>query len=312
MSPALRVPVLALSRRVQFKGKARLLDYFRIGPSNVDLVPAGVTSVRCIHDITISTTNNRDYLFRELYVHGSYQDDVLVALENLLRPGDVFWDIGANYGFMSLYVSKLFNGKVKTVAFEPNRVIVSELQRNVDLNDCGASIRVEPTCLSDRVGTATFHVSRDNAANASLISEFAAEHGQDIAVEVPTTTIDETVKHLPPPSVIKLDVEGGEHLVVAGGESYLSRMTPPIVAEYNVKSIRAAGLSPTSYLDIYRRLGYDVYMLKRPWFGLHRWEGLHPIAGPAEIPPLCNLVLLNPDSALAGSPRTEVRSLDRS
>lgn len=291
MSHAIRIPILALSRKIQFKGKACLLDYINMGPSNLNLVPNDITSVRCVDGITMSTTNNKDYLFREFYVHGGYQDDVFIALRNLLQPGDVFWDIGANYGFMSIYVFRWFKGHVATVAFEPNPSMATELRRNLQLNGC-EEVKVETVCLSDRVGTAHFHISENNAANATLIPAFAEAHGQDIQIEVPTSTVDQCALRLAPPSVIKLDVEGSERLIIAGGQDYLKNHSVPIVAEYNVKAIVAAGLTPEGYLSMYSELGYHIYMLNRPLIGPYRWNSLHKVSRQSEIPILCNLVLI--------------------
>src|SRR5687768_852042 len=112
-------PVLAVSRRVHFRGKARMLRALGLSLANHELVPPGVDRVTCAGGIEISTHDPHDVMFRELWLHGFYQDDVLVALSNLLAPGRTFWDVGANFGLMSLWVERRFDGAVRTVAFEP-------------------------------------------------------------------------------------------------------------------------------------------------------------------------------------------------
>jgi FkbM family methyltransferase len=230
-------------------------------------------------------------MFRQLVIDGTYQDEVLVALEHLLRPGEVFWDIGANYGFMSIYVDKHFDGAVRTFAFEPNPVVLSELRRNLDLNRT-RSVEVVETCLSDSVGESQFFTSADHSWNATLIPAFADAYGQNVPITVKTSTIDDVLRAVPAPNAIKLDVEGSEHLVIRGGTQFLSRARVPIVAEYNVESIRGAGLTPEQYLEMYSRLGYRFYLLKKPIVGLHRWESRYEVSRPSELPPLCNLILL--------------------
>jgi FkbM family methyltransferase len=286
--------VLSLSRKVQFKGKATLLDRLGIGASNKHVVPSDVKSVRCIEGITMVTSCTRDVMFRELYVHGVYQDDVLVALRNLLRPGDVFWDIGANYGLMSIYVDRCFGGQVQTVAFEPNPSVAEELRRNIGVNGC-RSIDVEELCLSNEIGTAKFYTSADHSWNATLIKQFASSTGEDIEIEVPTSTLDECVRRITPPSVIKLDVEGAEHLVVEGGREFLSATRVPMVVEYNLESIRDSGLTPEEYLSLFREMGYAVHLIRRPLWGSYRWRDLFRVKDDSAIPSLCNLVLLLAD-----------------
>ena len=112
--------LLNISRRVHFVGKGRLFAILGVGVYSKNLIPPGVNTADCIDGIRMQTSTPRDMMFRELYVHAHYQDDVLVALRQLLKPGDVFWDIGANYGFMTIYVDRHFEGKVRTISFEPH------------------------------------------------------------------------------------------------------------------------------------------------------------------------------------------------
>ena len=161
----------ALSRRVHFKGKARALDALGIGPSYLDLVPPGTHVVECVEGIRMDLAQRQDIMSRELYLHGFYQDDVLVALRSLLRPGDVFWDIGANQGLMSVYVDRVFSGEVRTFAFEPSPPVVEILQRNLELNDC-RSVEIQAYCLSREAGSVPFYTSATNSWNATLIGDF--------------------------------------------------------------------------------------------------------------------------------------------
>lgn len=291
MMTQLNQAILALSRRIQFKGKGRLLDLLGNGSGRRDVVPDGVDSAECIDGIRVESSCPQDVMFRELYVHGLYQDDVLTALRHLLRDGDVFWDIGANYGFMSIYVDRHFEGRVRTIAFEPSPIVLPELRRNLEVNGC-RSVTVEQICLSDTIGSVPFYTSPDHSWNATLIKAFAHTTGEEIQIDVPSTTLDECVERMPPPSVIKLDVEGAEHLVIRGGRRYLSRHRVPIVAEYNVESIRDVALSPEQYLGLYEELGYSAHWIERPLWGRYRWKGLRRVTHVHQLPGLCNLVLL--------------------
>jgi FkbM family methyltransferase len=284
-------PILTLSRQFQFRGKERLLRSLGLSLENRDLVPRGVSEVCCVGGIRIRTHDARDVMFRELWLHGYYQDDVLVALENLLKPGDVFWDVGANFGFMSLWIDLYFEGAVSTTAFEPNPRVAATLRRNLELNGARA-VRVEEQCLSDRSGLVTFYTSVDHSWNATLLPSFARLYGEDIAIEVAATTIDSYASANGPPSAMKIDVEGAEHLVVAGGRGLLRSADIPLVVEYNTVAIKEAGLTPEGYLDLYRELGYRPYRMRNPRWGWSRWATLHETPHVVDIPPLCNLVML--------------------
>jgi FkbM family methyltransferase len=227
MLESLKLGVLAVSRKLQFRGKGRVLKLMNLSPGNEYLVPEHIDYVECIEGIEIYTSCNRDIMFRELFINGFYQDDVLVALRHLLKPGDVFWDIGANYGFMSIYVDHIFAGTIKTVAFEPNPIVVKELRRNLGVNNCKGGY-IEESCLSDRVGEMTFYLSETHSWNATLLKDFASTKNENIEINVRSSTIDAYIRTADPPSVIKIDVEGAEHLVIQGGRDFLKRSAPPL------------------------------------------------------------------------------------
>lgn len=289
-SATIRRLAIAAFRHSEFRGKHRLAG--RLGlEAGDDVVPGHVRWIDCVESIRCSAAGPSDQMIRELYVNRHYQNDVLVALGQLLAPGDVFWDIGANHGFMSLYVSRAFHNSVRTIAFEPNPAVVRTLHENIAANGA-TSVQVEPVAVSDHPGREPLFFSRGQSWNATLSGEFAEHQADHDSVDVTVTTIDEAVESLPPPSVLKVDVEGAEPRVLAGGRNALARLRPPMIAEYNELAIRDAGLTGDSYLELFRDLGYTPHVMDRPWFGWHRWEQLHPIRSAEELPQLCNLVLL--------------------
>jgi hypothetical protein len=85
--------------------------------------------------------------------------------------------------------------------------------------------------------------------------------------------------------------------VIAGGREFLSKSCVPIVAEYNLESIRDANRTPAAFLGMLRELGYDVYRMPRPWVGGYRWESLKRVHDERELPELCDIVLSKFDPA---------------
>ena len=102
--------------------------------------------------------------------------------------------------------------------------------------------------------------------------------------------------------MIKIDVEGAEHLVLKGGRETLRTREIDVIAEFNPKSIRDAGLTPAEYLRLYtRKLGYTPYRMHRPRWGWHRWRSLHPLASVDDLPLTheSNLVFLKRPASVA-------------
>lgn len=141
-------------------------------------------------------------------------------LERELRAGDVFYDIGANIGVYTLIAAKIARGSSTIVAFEPAYANYNELCENVILNGVAGSVIPLPVALGDesRVGNLAYRDTAAGAADHSLDAE-SPGHVQRMLVH----SLDDLVERygLEPPTLIKLDVDGGEAGVLRGAHSVL-------------------------------------------------------------------------------------------
>jgi FkbM family methyltransferase len=146
-----------------------------------------------------------------------YERHVSETLRNLIRPGDIVYDIGANIGLHSIFMHGL---AAKVFAFEPNPKLIPNLRRTFKAL---RSAQLLHLALSDECGTAAFYVPKDHdMASLGNWREDAERR------ECSMTTLDSL--DLPKADLIKCDVEGAELRVFRGGAKMLSdREHAPIV-----------------------------------------------------------------------------------
>ena len=140
---------------------------------------------------------------------------------NGIPRGDILWDIGANVGLYSIYAAK--NG-IRVYAFEPSVLNLEVLARNIFLNDVVDKITIIPLPLSDKLVENNFKMTTTVWGGA--LSTFEKGFGHDgktirEVFEFPTLGISMTgaVESLKIrlPDYIKMDVDGIEHSILAGG-----------------------------------------------------------------------------------------------
>lgn len=140
-------------------------------------------------------------------------------LEQNLRSGDVFYDIGANIGVYSLIGAKIAPDST-IVAFEPAYATFHELCENVVLNDVAATVTPLPVVLGDapRLGSLAYRDTTAGAADHTL-DDSAGAYVQQVLVH----PLDELVSRygLPLPTLVKLDVDGAEVGVLRGAREVL-------------------------------------------------------------------------------------------
>ncbi len=161
-------------------------------------------------------------------------------LHRLVRPGDVVYDCGANLGLYARHLTATL-GAGRVVAFEPmadNREI---LAANLVLGGITDRVTVLPLALSDEDGTAEFQVDdmQTTSGTLSKVTGGEASEGRRNLRLAPLTTrvlcrrLDTAVaeEHLPPPNVIKIDVEGAECLLLRGATGLLREHQPRLLVE---------------------------------------------------------------------------------
>lgn len=189
-------------------------------------------------------------------------------VNQFLRKGDTFLDIGAHAGLYSVLAGKAVGAAGRVIACEPGRHIRAWLQNNLntkanfntaELPKKGVGILAN--AISNQSGTLDFFESVEAAtAYSSLHENFhsAEKH------TVPCTTLDRLVKEADIESIalIKVDIEGAEHLFLEGGSETL-RSHPDIVLmmEFSEDAQNQFGMTTAELGKLVRELGLKCFSL---------------------------------------------------
>lgn len=228
---------------------ARKLDSFQkpvlLGDVVVDVAGVGRFALRAATDDVLHVMSSREPAVRHL-------------LETELRPGATFVDGGANIGFYSLLAARLVGSEGHVVAFEMMPDTAEILRRHV--NDNRASrVSIVAQALSDRAGElVAASVAPGQHGQASIVAQGGAGR---VLVDVETTTLDQALAHLGTIDLLKLDLEGAEHLALRGAGSVLSR-TNCVVFESNAEDARVFDLLSAGGFTIERLEGFDFVARK--------------------------------------------------
>jgi FkbM family methyltransferase len=207
---------------------------------------------------------------------GRYESAVVAQLTTITGRGSVAYDIGSHFGFMALVLASRVGVEGKVIAFEPVPENFANLKDVVTFNHLADTITILPKAVSDTVGELTM-VLRESSYMHFLER---ASQGQDKPsyrrMTVETATIDSLVNRegYPPPTLLKIDVEGSESLVVQGALATLRLYSPTLLIEIH---------GPTQARKLWELLQGSGYT----WWRLTR-KGLALVASQDEcIAPFC-------------------------
>ena len=140
-------------------------------------------------------------------------NDMAFAL-HLLRPGDLFIDVGANVGTYTMLAAAV---GAKTISLEPIEAAFDHLMLNVRLNDVSDSVNARRIGVGSCAGIRRFTSGLDTVNHVVAANE---EPGTAVC-EVEVDTLDNIVAGSSP-TLLKIDVEGSETEVLMGAEKVLS------------------------------------------------------------------------------------------
>jgi len=164
------------------------------------------------------------------YLEGDYEAPVEQVLLPNLRPGTVFYDVGAHIGVFSLIAARNLGVQGSVFAFEPDPSNVRRIKEHVARNRLDA-IRIIPKAVSSTDGRLRFQrASFHSSMNRGVLVEDASI-AEGATIEVESITLDAVAREHALPSLIKIDVEGSEAAVLQGSEGIFRSAKPRLVCE---------------------------------------------------------------------------------
>ena len=186
----------------------------------------------------------------------AYEEKVLSCIRNYLHLGDVAYDVGANIGIVSIFISKFVGVDGKVIAFEPDCKNYKEFLNNLRINGCKNVVPMR-IALGEEQSTGNLYFNKSmGRASISLVKTEKACFFQKSDI-IPGDIIVDTNK-FPLPKVVKIDVEGYEYPVIKGLKNTLSQKECRLLCcEIHPYSIYPSGITTEIILDFIKSLGFN-------------------------------------------------------
>lgn len=152
-------------------------------------------------------------------------------LRSILKPGDTFYDIGANCGFFAVLAGRLVSPGGRVYAFEPHPQNATRVRENVEMNGF-AHVEIIEAAVSNSDGTGILKIGTSETQHflSTTRAEKSVYEGE---LEVAVVSVDTLVQGgtIVPPDVVMIDAEGAEIEVLKGMMSTISAHRPHMVCE---------------------------------------------------------------------------------
>jgi FkbM family methyltransferase len=152
--------------------------------------------------------------------NAGYEPPTRDLLERVLRPGDLFVDVGAHWGFFSLQAATHPAGGIEVVAFEPDLINATMLTENVGRNKLSNLVTVIGAACGNKNELAPLVLNTTMGHGIRGIGLVA------LSKWVPVVTLDGALANMgreaPRRLILKIDAEGFEPNVIVGAQALLA------------------------------------------------------------------------------------------
>jgi FkbM family methyltransferase len=196
---------------------------------------------------------------RSLELYGEYGERAIVVFDQILGPGQIVLDVGADIGVQTLFFAKKLGPAGCVLAFEPRRLVYQTLCGNMAINSI-----TNVHCWNAAVGAAAgeVHVPR---VDHECTSDFTSlEIGGTAGDVVPLIALDSL--NLPRCDLLRIASPGMEAAVLEGAFELLSRLRPILYITCQLDPARQAQL-----LERLDRIGYVAHWHSAELYNPHNF-----------------------------------------
>lgn len=180
-------------------------------------------------------------------------------LRSLDLGNKVVYEIGAFQGILTLF----FSSRAKEViAYEPNPPSYNRVMQNLRLNGRG-NVRVRNLAVGASPGSITLLsdplMPGGTSGDPTVAGQIKGSSSTATAVHVSVVTLDQDIAaaQLPPPELIKIDIEGMELPALQGMTGTLERHRPDLYMEMHGATMDHKDANVRAIVDFVLALGYS-------------------------------------------------------
>ncbi len=201
------------------------------------ILPYGLSQVEISAGLLQGYQMSLDLQQEKDYWLGTYEPNLQDAIRDWVKPGMTAYDIGANVGYITLMLARRVGSSGQVLAFEPLPPNVERLKLNMELNHLDERVEIYPMAVIDETKQVEFWSGPSD--DMGKVAGSAGREGITYSTRfpIPAVSLDDFVfkQGHPIMNVIKMDIEGGEVLALAGMKQLLLEIQPFVFLELHGK-----------------------------------------------------------------------------
>lgn len=233
-----------------------------VGPGEI-LVRTAVGHVLC------SASDHA--VLADLLANGESERGTRLLIERILRPGDVFVDVGAHLGLHVLAAARAMQGRGKIIAFEPYAPTKRLLEKSVLISGFSEITHIHQAAVSNQRGRQKLFLGAVSGHH-SLFPLEPSVGVQQPPIDVSVMELNDAIEPDERIDLFKVDAEGAEIEILESAEPFIkNNPNVALIVEYGPSHLKRRGQSTERWLSEFANLGLAYRVINPDTGALEEW-----------------------------------------
>jgi FkbM family methyltransferase len=197
---------------------------------SVDVLERQNNWITCKSGDSILRLDSTRELDRQILCWGTHEKKTTDLVKKIVKPGMTVVDVGANFGFYTVMMSKLVGSSGQVLAFEPLQIYWNRLEYHINKNGC-TNVIVEKRGLSNNNQQSEIFLGSDTATIHWPANQPPSGVQKEIVelVSLDFYLREKTISRL---DFIKVDIDGHEPYFFQGAAETISKFKPSFIVVF--------------------------------------------------------------------------------
>ena len=203
-----------------------------------------------------------DHVQRQIWLYGVYEPVESYLFQQFLKPGMIFFDLGANVGQYSLLAATEVGPLGQVHGFEAQKDNFEKFKSHCQLNSISGIIFPQFLAVWNEETLLEMKMPDNMTNNAGSFYAQKTEASSDL-LKIKAVRLDQYIlhNHIPRIDLIKMDIEGAEFFALEGAEASIKKFLPVIFMEINQAALEKMGCQATSISEKLFSWGYKAFQI---------------------------------------------------
>ncbi len=190
---------------------------------------------------------------------GRWDSNEKAAIQQLLKPGFIVIEVGANFGVNTLEMASIVGREGHVYSFEANPLVSKYLKKSISMNNLDSHVTIFEKAAGNITKDTFLTFGLQNIGGGHLVN---TSHGH--AIKTKMVRLDDIFGSQTNINLLKIDAEGSEQMIIEGAQNIISSNPQLIIMmEWSKEGLIRQGSNPRDLIKTLQSNHFKAWKISK-------------------------------------------------